>query len=211
MFDKIITQPIIPIIVIENAENAEPLADALLEGGSKIIEITFRTNAAAEAIRRIIKICPEITVGAGTVLTTDQAERAIDLGVKFALAPGLNPDVINVFKKHNVLFIPGIMTPSDIEKGLSMECKLLKFFPAEAAGGVKMLKSLAGPYASAGVKFCPTGGIDLNNMNDYLSLPIVSSIGGTWIAGKEQIANKEWRAISAQMKNALAKAEEIKK
>ena len=133
----------------------------------------------------------------------------IDTGVSFGLAPGLNPDTVKFFQASETLFIPGVMTPSEIEQGLSLGLKMLKFFPAGAAGGVNMLKNLGGPYASQGIQFCPTGGLSLDNMNDYLSLPIVSAIGGSWLATKQQIADKQWSVVTQQVKDALAKAAEV--
>lgn len=203
MYEELTKRAIIPVIVIENEDDAEPLAEALLEGGLDIIEVTFRTNAAAGAISRVRKAFPEMLLGAGTVLTTDQADRALDAGASFGLAPGLNPKVVEHFQSRGGYFIPGVMTPSEIEQGLALGCKILKFFPAGAAGGPDMLKAMAGPYLSQGVKFCPTGGVNLENMKDYLSLPIVSSIGGTWLATKQQIADKNWSAVTAQVKEAL--------
>lgn len=203
MLEKLLKQPVIPVIVIENAKDSEPLAEALLEGGMDVIEVTFRTAAAEEAIQRIRKAFPEMIVGAGTVITIDQAERAINAGVSFGLAPGLNADTVNYFQSKETLFIPGVMTPSEIEQGLALGCKLLKFFPAGAMGGVKMLKALGGPYANQGVQFCPTGGINLDNMNDYLSLPTVSTVGGSWLATKKLIADNNWDTITRQVKDAL--------
>lgn len=205
MLQQLLERPIIPVIIIEEVEAAEPLAEALLAGGMDIIEITFRTAAAAAAIERIRKVFPEMLVGAGTVVTPEQAQRAIDVGVNFGLAPGLNPETVKFFQERNTLFIPGVMTPSEIEQGLSLGCRLLKFFPAGSAGGPGMLNSLGSPYASLGVQFCPTGGVNLENMNEYLSLPIVSNIGGTWLATKQQIAGRQWTAISNQVKAALGK------
>ena len=206
MLKQLLQRPVIPVIVIENAEDAEPLAEALLEGGMDVVEITFRTAAAVAAIENISKAFPDMLVGAGTVITQQQAQQAIDAGVSFGLAPGLNPETVSFFKKRDTLFIPGVMTPSEIEQGLTLGCQLLKFFPAGPAGGVGMLKALSGPYASQGVQFCPTGGINLENMNDYLSLPIVSNIGGSWLATPQQIADKQWIAITRQVKDALVKA-----
>jgi 2-dehydro-3-deoxyphosphogluconate aldolase/(4S)-4-hydroxy-2-oxoglutarate aldolase len=206
MLDELLKRPVIPVIVIDDANDAVPLAEALLEGGMDVIEVTCRTAAAAEALARIKKAFPEMLLGAGTVVTADQAKMCIDTGVSFGLAPGLNPDTIKFFQQNDTLFIPGIMTPSEIEQGLSMGCNLLKFFPASAAGGVNMLKNLAGPYASLGVKFCPTGGLTLEKMNDWLSLPMVSAIGGSWLATKQQIADKQWGVITQQVKDALARA-----
>jgi 2-dehydro-3-deoxyphosphogluconate aldolase/(4S)-4-hydroxy-2-oxoglutarate aldolase len=205
MLAQILKRPIIPVIVLEDAAVAEPLAEAFLSAGLDVIEITFRTPAAAAAIERIRKAFPEMLVGAGTLVTLAQAQRAIDVGVNFGLAPGLNPATVEFFQKKNILFIPGVMTPSEIEQGLSLGCRLLKFFPAGPAGGPAMLTALGGPYASLGVKFCPTGGVKLENMMDYLSLPLVSNIGGTWLATKQQLENKDWETITDQVKAALAR------
>lgn len=209
MLHKLLKRPVIPVIVIDNANDAEPLAEALLKGGMDVIEVTCRTAAAPEALARIKKSFPEMLLGAGTVVTPNQAKMCIDTGVSFGLAPGLNPDTVKFFQENNTLFIPGVMTPSEIEQGLSLGCKLLKFFPAGTAGGVNMLKNLAAPYAPLGVRFCPTGGVSLENMNDYLSLPVVSAIGGSWLATKQQIADKQWDVITDQVKSALAKAAEL--
>lgn len=206
MINELLKRPVIPVIVIEDANDAEPLAEALLEGGMDIIEITCRTAAAPAALARIKKSFPEMLVGAGTVVTREHAQMCIDTGVDFGLAPGLNPDTVKFFQQNDTLFIPGVMTPSEIEQGLSLGCKLLKFFPAGAAGGVNMLKNFAAPYASFGVQFCPTGGVNLENMNDYLDLPVVSAIGGSWIATKQQISEKQWAVITAQAKDAIAEA-----
>jgi len=209
MLNELLKRPVIPVIVIDNADDAEPLAEALLKGGMDVIEVTCRTAAAPEALARIKKAFPEMLLGAGTVVTSAQAQMCIDTGVSFGLAPGLNPDTVEFFQENNTLFIPGVMTPSEIEAGLALGCKLLKFFPAGAAGGINMLKNLGAPYGPLGVRFCPTGGVSLDNMNDYLSLPIVSAIGGSWLATKQQIADKQWSVITQQVKDALAKAAEV--
>jgi len=209
MLNELLKNPIIPVIVIDNANDAEPLAEALLKGGINVIEVTCRTSAAPEALARIKKSFPNMLLGAGTVVTEDQAKMCIDVGVSFGLAPGLNPTTVRYFQENDTLFIPGVMTPSEIEQGLSLGCKMLKFFPAGAAGGVNMLKNLSGPYASSGVRFCPTGGVSLDNMLDYLALPTVSAIGGSWLATKAQIANGEWSAITEQARAALAKAASV--
>lgn len=198
--------PVIPVIVLDDANDAVPLAEALIEGGLNIIEVTFRTAAAAESIERIAKAFPEMQVGAGTVVTPEQAKRAIDAGSKFGLAPGTDPETIAYFNERDNPFIPGVMTPSDIQAAYKAGCTSLKFFPAGAAGGTKLLKGMAAPYANLGIKFCPTGGVTLDNMSDYLSMPEVFAIGGTWLATKAQIQSKEWRTITQQVKDALAKA-----
>ena len=208
--NELAKRPVIPVIVIDNANDAEPLAEALLAGGMDVIEVTCRTAAAPEALHRVKKAFPEMLVGAGTVVTPEQAKMCIDAGVDFGLAPGLNSGTVKLFQAAETLFIPGVMTPSEIEQGLALGCRVLKFFPAGAAGGVNMLKNMTAPYASTGVKFCPTGGVSLDNMNDYLSLPIVSAIGGSWLATQQQIAAKEWSAITAQVKAALAKAKPLR-
>ena len=198
--------PVVPVIVIEDAADAVPLSEALLAGGLDIIEVTFRTDAAADAIANIAAALPEMKVGAGTVLTLEQAKRAIDSGSQFGLAPGLDPETVEYFNSRNVPFIPGIMTPSEIQQALKLGCKHMKFFPAGNAGGPGMLKALVAPYASAGVKFCPTGGVNLDNMNEYLAIPQVFTVGGSWLASKQQIADKAWSVITEQVKQALAKA-----
>ncbi len=209
MLEKLNANPIIPVIVIEDENDACPLAEALLDGGINVIEITFRTAAAAGAIKAIKKEFPDMLLGAGTVITPDKAKCALDSGVDFGLAPGTNPEIIKYFQTNNTLFIPGVMTPTDIELALANDCTMLKFFPAAPAGGVKMLKAMSAPYISMGVKFCPTGGISFDNMNDYLSLPIVSNIGGSWLATKDLISEKQWLVISEYARAAVAKANEV--
>ena len=206
MLNELLKRPVIPVIVIDDANDAEPLAEALLAGGMDVIEVTCRTAAAPEALARIKKAFPDMLLGAGTVVTEEHAKMCIDTGVSFGLAPGLNPDTVKYFQANDTLFIPGVMTPSEIEAGLKLGCTMLKFFPAGAAGGVKMLKNLAAPYGPFGVRFCPTGGVNLDNMNDWLSMPVVSAIGGSWLATKQQIADKQWATITQQVKDALAKA-----
>ena len=202
--------PVIPVIVLDDADDAVPLAEALLEGGLNIIEVTFRTAAAAESIRRIAKAFPLMQVGAGTVVTLDQAKQAIDAGSKFGLAPGTDPETIAYFKEQDIPFVPGVMTPSDIQTAIKAGCDSLKFFPAGAAGGTKLLKAMSAPYANLGVKFCPTGGVSLDNMNNYLSMPEVFAIGGSWLATKAQIKAQDWSTITQQVKDALAKAAEAR-
>ena len=209
MLNELLKRPVIPVIVIDDANDAEPLAEALLAGGMDVIEVTCRTAAAPEALARIKKAFPEMLLGAGTVVTKDHAQMCIDTGVNFGLAPGLDPETIEKFQSANTLFIPGVMTPSEIQLGLALGCKMLKFFPAGAAGGPAMLKNLVAPYAAFDLKFCPTGGVSLENMNDYLSLPMVTAIGGSWLATKQQIADKQWSVITQQAKDALAKAHEL--
>ncbi|HXI85587.1 MAG TPA: bifunctional 4-hydroxy-2-oxoglutarate aldolase/2-dehydro-3-deoxy-phosphogluconate aldolase [Verrucomicrobiae bacterium] len=186
---------VVPVVVIDRAEDAVPLAEALLAGGLNVMEITFRTPAAEQSLRNVVKAFPKMLVGAGTILDTDQLQRAIDAGAQFAVAPGLNEVVVKKSLALKLPFVPGVMTPSDVEHGLALGCKLQKFFPAEAAGGVKMLQSLAGPYAHTGLKFIPLGGVNAGNARAYLSLPIVAAIGGSWMVERKLIAEKNWPAI----------------
>jgi 2-dehydro-3-deoxyphosphogluconate aldolase/(4S)-4-hydroxy-2-oxoglutarate aldolase len=210
MINRILNKRIVPVVVLDDAESAEPLAEALLAAGLDIMEITFRTAAAEASIRRIAERFPEILLGAGTLLDADQVKRARDAGAVFGLAPGLNPQIVEAARSVGIEFLPGVMSPSEVEQALALRCKLLKFFPAEAAGGVNMLKSLAGPYAHTGVKFIPTGGITAQNLQDYLKLPVVAAIGGSWMVSPALIKAGNWTEITRLTREALdlaAKAE----
>ena len=194
---------VVPVIAIDSAEAALPLADALLEGGLPVAEITFRTAAAAEVIARIAKERPAMVLGAGTVLTAENLGRAVDAGAKFGVAPGLNQDVVAEAAHRGLPFIPGVITPTEIEQALALGLKLLKFFPAEAFGGLKVIKALSAPYAHAGVRFMPTGGVSSTNLPDYLAEKVVACVGGTWIASREAIAEKKWTQIRDNCKAAI--------
>ncbi len=207
MIDRILAKRIVPVVVLDSVESAEPLAEALLAGGLDIMEITFRTAAAEESIQRIAARFPEILLGAGTLLEKDQVKRAKDAGAVFGLAPGLNPEIVAAAQEIGLQFSPGVMTPSEVEHALSLDCKLLKFFPAEAAGGVDMLKSLAGPYAHTGVKFIPTGGISSANLTSYLKLPVVAAIGGSWMVDKALVNTGNWAEITRLTRAALEAAQ----
>jgi len=206
MIDRILAKRIVPVVVLDDVESAEPLAEALLAGGLDIMEITFRTAAAEESIRRIAKRFPEILLGAGTLLNQDQVRRAKDAGAVFGLAPGLNPQIITAAHEIGLQFSPGVMTPSEVELALSLDCKLLKFFPAEVAGGVNMLKALSGPYAHTGVKFIPTGGVSSSNLIDYLKLPVVAAIGGSWMVDKQLVNEGKWADITRITREAIHSA-----
>lgn len=201
------TTPVVPVIVLDDADQALPVAEALLAGGIRIIEITFRTEAAAASIQKIASDLPEMCVGAGTVVTPDQAKAALDSGSQFGLAPGCDPETVGIFQEAGRPFLPGVMTPSELQKAYTLGCTRLKFFPAGAAGGVPMLKSLAAPYANLGVSFCPTGGVSPKNMMEYLTLPQVFAVGGSWIATRDQIAQGEWGTIEANAREAIQLAQ----
>jgi 2-dehydro-3-deoxyphosphogluconate aldolase/(4S)-4-hydroxy-2-oxoglutarate aldolase len=207
--ERLTRRPVIPVIVIEDENDAEPLGEALLAGGLDLIEVTLRTAAAASAMGRIIRRFPEMLVGAGTVVTQEQAQRCLDLGVSFGVAPGFNPATVRLFAQAGVPFMPGVLSPSEIESAYSHGCTLLKFFPAEAAGGTRMLRALAAPYEGLGIRFCPTGGVSVDNMKEYLSLAQVFAVGGSWLASKRQIAEKQWSVITQQAREALSRAREV--
>ncbi len=206
MLERILSKRIVPVVVLDRVESAEPLAEALLAGGLDIMEITFRTAAAEESIKRIAARFPEILLGAGTLLERDQVKRAKDAGAVFGLAPGLNPNTIAAANEIGLQFSPGVMTPSDVEQALSLGCKLLKFFPAEMAGGVPMLKALAGPYGHTGLKFIPTGGVSPENLAAYLKLPVVAAIGGSWMVDKQLVNDGKWSEITRLTREAIAAA-----
>ena len=206
MIERIERVGIVPVVVLDRVEDAVPLAEALLAGGLDVMEVTFRTAAAENAIREIATRFPEILLGAGTLLNPEQVKRARGAGAVFGLAPGLNPAIIETARAEGLAFSPGVMTPSEVEHALSLDCKLLKFFPAEAAGGTAMLKSLAGPYAHTGVRFIPTGGIGSKNLGDYLKLPIVAAIGGSWMVDKSLVADRQWDEITRLTREALSAA-----
>lgn len=197
---------LVPVAVIDDPADAVPLASALRAGGVEVIEVTFRTEAAPEAIGKIRAEFPEMLVGAGTLLDVYQVERAIEAGAMFGVSPGISESVVMKALASELLFIPGVMTPSDVEKGLALGCRLLKFFPAEAAGGIPMLTSLAGPYAHTGVKFIPLGGLNLRNAGAYLDLPMVAAIGGSWFLDRKLIAAREWAKITDLTREAVAMA-----
>jgi len=186
---------VIPVIAIDSVEAALPLADALIEGGLPVAEITFRTAAAAEVIRLLAEKRPALTVGAGTVLTLQNLEAARECGAKFAVAPGCNPAIVKRAQASGLPFVPGVATPTDIETALSLGCRVLKFFPSEALGGIPMIQALIGPYKHAGVRFVPTGGVSAANLETYLRTEGVAAVGGTWIAKKEDLAQGQWEAI----------------
>ena len=195
---------IIPVIVIENEAQAVPLAKALVKGGLPVLEVTFRTQAAAGAIAAIRREVPEAVVGAGTLLTVEQLKAAKAAGAVFGVAPGFDPVVVAEAKAQDLPFCPGIATASELSQALTAGCKMVKFFPAEAAGGVKMIKNLLGAFRFTGVRFMPTGGVNLSNVADYLAVPEVVCCGGTWIVPKDALAAGDWPAIERLASDASA-------
>jgi 2-dehydro-3-deoxyphosphogluconate aldolase / (4S)-4-hydroxy-2-oxoglutarate aldolase len=203
VFQKIARCGIVPVIALESVDMAIPLADALLEGGLPLVEITFRTAAAAGAIEQITWHRPEVLVGAGTVTSPDNLAAAQACGANFAVAPGFNPDIVARAKQAGMPFVPGICTPSELEQAMAAGCDVLKFFPSEPSGGIDMIKALAAPYGHLGVRLMPTGGVTMSNLEAYLSLDIVLAVGGTWIAKKEDLADGRWGEIRDRCKKAV--------
>lgn len=198
LFERISELKVIPVISIRSPEDAVPLTDALIAGGLPLAEITFRTAAAAEAMKRIAKERPDMLLGAGTVLKTEQLQTAMDSGAKFAVAPGFNLRVVQAALDAEFPFLPGVCTPSEIEGAMEFGFRELKFFPAGAMGGLNLLRAVSAPYAHTGVRFVPTGGVNISNLPDYLAVPGVLACGGSWIASAEDIAEKRWELITAR-------------
>jgi len=201
MFEKLAAMRLVPVIVIKDVSKAVPLAKALCEGGLPCAEVTLRTPQAADAIRAIADAMPQMLLGAGTVLTPAQVDIAVNAGAKFIVAPGLNPEVVKYCQSINMPVLPGVCTPSEVEQGLALGLEALKFFPAEAAGGVNMLKALSGPYGN--VKFMPTGGITQKNLQEYLAIKSVFACGGSWMVKDDLIAAGDFAAITELTREAV--------
>lgn len=202
---KIFDLKLVPLVVLDDAADAVTMAKALVEGGIPVAEVTFRTDAAADVIRAMAEQVPEILVGAGTVHTVTQAQTAVKAGAKFIVTPGFQPDVVRWCVEHQVDIVPGTAVPSDIEQAISFGLSVCKFFPAEAYGGVKTLKALKGPYAD--IRFMPTGGVSLDNMNDYLALSNVAAVGGSFMTPSAAVKAKDWAKVTEACRTALTKVQ----
>ncbi len=192
MIEKIESLKIVPVVALESAEDAEPLADALCAGGLPCAEITMRTDAALEIIRRLAPR-RDLLLGVGTVHNAEQAKAAVDAGAQFVVTPGFNPRTVSWCQENNVPVFPGVSSPTDLEMALEHGLNVVKFFPAETLGGVKTLKAFSGPYG--GIRFIPTGGISSSNLNDYLQLPFVVACGGSWMVKPELLKAKDFDEI----------------
>ena len=201
--DKLSLAGLVPVIAINDAEDAVPLCKALADGDLPVAEITFRTAAAEESIRRVHEALPDVLLCAGTVLTTDQVDRAIGAGAAAIVSPGLNPTVVKYCVDKHIPVCPGTSNPSDIEVALSFGLKAVKVFPAEAIGGIKLIKSMAAPYVD--MKFMPTGGVNENNMLEYLAFPKILCCGGSWMVPKDAVENKDWAKITELTRSAVNK------
>lgn len=197
--------PVMPVIVIDDPQHALPMAEALREGGVTVLEITLRTDAALTAISQISKALPDVVVGAGTVLNAAQLQRVADAGARFAVSPGLTESLLTAAKTSHVPLLPGAVTASEIQLAMEHGLDTLKFFPAETAGGVPMLKAFNGPFSQ--LRFCPTGGISVSNAGQYLALPNVACVGGSWLTPAADMNAGNWRALTelARASRALGK------
>lgn len=193
---------VVAVLVIDDLANALPLAETLVTAGVSAIELTLRTEIAGEAITQIRSHFPQVLVGAGTVTSADMVRRVVDAGAQFGVAPGMNSTVVRAAQAMQLPFSPGVCTPSDIESAVELDCRLLKFFPAQPIGGLSYLRAISGPYAHLGLRFIPLGGIDANNAAEYLSEPTVHCIGGSWIAPRGLIQSRDWQTIGARAEQA---------
>ena len=208
MMEKLKKIGIIPVVVLNEDKDARPLAECLMEGGLPCAEVTFRTAAAEESIRKMAKAYPDMIVGAGTVLTCEQADRAINAGAKFIVSPGLNPKVTEYVLSKGIPMTPGICTPTEIEAALQFGLDVVKFFPAEPSGGLKMIKALAAPYV--GLQFMPTGGINANNVRDYLAYDRIVACGGSWMVNGSLVKEGKFDEILKMVREAADIVKEIR-
>lgn len=202
LIERIAALKIVPVIAVEHDADIVPLGTALADGGLPVAEVTFRTPAAADAIRRLRDALPAMLIGAGTVLNYDQARQARAAGAAFIVSPGFNPRTVAACRELDIPFIPGVNNPSAIEAALELGISTVKFFPAEASGGLRMIKALLGPYNQ--LQLLPTGGIDADNIRDYLALPGVIACGGSWMVDKKLIAEKRWDEVARRTRAAVA-------
>ena len=208
---KVAACGVIAVLVVDEARNAVPLARALLAGGVAAMELTLRTGAAIDALKAIRQDVPEMLAGIGTILTPAQVEEAVKAGAAFGVAPGFNRRVVEAAQAHGLSFAPGICTPSDIEAALELNCRLLKFFPAETCGGIKHLESMAAPYLHLDLRYVPLGGVTARNMIGYLATPLVPAVGGSWLAKRDAIKAGDWAGITANAREARAAIDQLRK
>lgn len=203
MKESLKTHRLVPVAVLENADQALRLAELLQEAGLPLLEVTLRTPGAEEALKAVAREYPDVLLGAGTVLSADQLKRVKDYGASFAISPGVNPKVVETSFEIGIPMTPGVVTPTEVELAMSLGCRELKFFPAEAVGGVKLLKALIGPYGHCGLGFVPTGGITPANALDYLALKEVLAVGGSWFVGAEDVRNGNWDKLRQDIEEAV--------
>lgn len=199
---------IVPVVVLNDAKKALPLAKALCKGGLPCAEVTFRTDAAEESIRRMSQAYPDMLIGAGTVLSTEQVDRAVIAGAKFIVSPGLNPKVVIYCQEKNIPIIPGVVTPTEMEQAMELGLRIVKFFPAEPSGGLAMIKAVAAPYTM--LKFMPTGGISARNVRDYLAYDKILACGGSWMVKGSLIDEDRFDEIEAMCREAVEIVKEVR-
>lgn len=201
VLEKISLAGLVPVIKVEDADDAVPLCKALADGGLPVAEITFRSDAAEEAIRRVHAELPQVILGAGTVLTRDQVDRAIAAGASYIVSPGINPSIVRYCQEKGIPIVPGTANPSNVETAIELGLRTVKFFPAEAVGGLKTIKAISGPYA--GMTFLPTGGITEKTLPDYLAFPKIIAVGGSWMVPEDAIKAKDWGRIEALARSSV--------
>lgn len=210
LLDRIADTGVVAVLVVDRPEDAVPLAGALLEGGVDIAEITLRTPASLDALQAMKEV-KDIVVGAGTILTVDQVRQVSKAGAEFGVAPGMNPRVVLAAQAAGLPFIPGILTPSEVEQALECGCRTLKFFPAEVSGGLSYLKNIAAPYAHLNVRYIPLGGLTLANARPYFEDSRVLAVGGSWIAKRELIERHDWKTITKNARETRDLVNEVRK
>lgn len=206
--DRVCEAGIVPVVVLNRVEDAVPLAGALLKGGITFMEITFRTECAADCIEVISREVPDMTVGAGTVINVEQAKTAVAGGAKFIVSPGFDEETVRWALDNDIPVIPGTVTPTEIMKAVGMGLRVLKFFPADVYGGIKAIKALSAPFGQ--VRFLPTGGVSPDNLKDFISNKAVAAVGGSWVCKKEDIANHDWDKITALSAEAVKTIKEMR-
>lgn len=199
---------VIPVVVLDDTAQALPTANALLAGGVSVMEITFRTAAAASSIKAVSESCPEMLVGAGTIVTLDQCKQALECGAKFIVSPGFDPEVVSWCVERNIPITPGCVTPTEIMAAMKLGLNVVKFFPAGVYGGLKAMKALSAPFG--GIKFIPTGGVDAKNLKEYLEAPFVHAVGGSWPCPKKEIAAGNFDAVTALCREASEIVREVR-
>ncbi len=195
VLDRLARSGVVPVVVLDRPEDAVPTANAMVAGGIDVMEITFRTAAASEAIKAVAENCPDMLVGAGTVLSLEQCKKAVEMGAKFIVAPGFDPEIVDWCIENGVAVTPGCVTPTEITMAIKRGLKVLKFFPANVYGGLNAMKNLAGPFV--GIKFMPTGGINAGNLREYIDAPFIHAVGGSWVCPKAEIAAGNSEKITA--------------
>ena len=195
VIDRLARSGIVPVVVLDDAKDSVPTAEAMLKGGIDVMEITFRTAAAADSIKAVSENCPDMLVGAGTVLTMEQCKKAVEMGAKFIVSPGFDAEIVSWCIENNIAVTPGCVTPTEITAAIKLGLNIIKFFPANVYGGLNAMKNLAAPFV--GIKFMPTGGINAQNIREYIDAPFIHAVGGSWVCPKADIAAGNFEKITA--------------